>query len=172
MEEQISISFTLTADEVRRGLYQANILKSHVNRSILQNILVLIGLALFIGNIFAQPKNFGNYLFVGICVFLMVFVWVYPAKRQKRIIEKFRDLGVFSITLNEKELTYCINADQEGNVIPLDRSIEMIQDNKLFLLKVSNNFVLIIPKRSFSGPDLQRAEKYLRYGTTQVNSKY
>lgn len=172
MEEQITVNFTLTSDEVSRGLYQASILKSHVSRSVLQNILALIGFVLFVGNILSDPRNVANYFFTALCVFLMVFAWVYPAKNQKKLIEKFRDLGVFSITLNEKELKYCINADQEGNVIPLDRSIEMIQDEKLFLLKVSNNFVLIIPKRCFGGPDLQKAEKYLKYGTTQVNSKY
>lgn len=168
----IAASFTLTPDEIRRGLQHANIITSHIKQSLFQNIMALIGLILFIGNIYIEPAKISNYLFAVLCLFLMVFVWVYPAKKQKRIIDRFGNLGIFNITLSENELAYNINNDREGNVITLDRSIEMIQDEKLFLLKVSSNFVLIIPKRCFDPTQLEMAEKYLRIGTTQVNSKY
>lgn len=161
----VTAEYVLSEEEIREALFLSGKIKKHTAKSLLQTALALLGLALFISNIIAEPLNPLHYIFSGLCLLLIVLVWIYPAVLTRRMVKKAADGKTLRIRLEPGCLTI-IGENGEEDRIYLHKKLRMGENDFLYLLFLPDDTVFVLPKRIFTPENFQPAGEYLRTYTS------
>ncbi len=158
----IRAEFALEAEDVKAALQLSGRYKSHVGLHIFQSVLALLGMAVFISSIVANPTNLVNYFLTVVCLLLLGLIWIYPAIVEKRAIEKTVDGRKIRVELEPNRIHICIPENETNDSFSLEELAAVKKNESIFLLELPGGSMLVIPLRALPAGSIAAADEILQ----------
>ena len=144
----IRAEFALTAEDVKAALNLSGRLSSRTGLHLFQSALAVLGLAVFISSIVANPVNIMNYILAAFCLLLLGLIWVYPMISRRRAVAKTVDGRRMWVELESDRLHVCIPESNMDDVFMLTELPPVKQNDQIFLIELPEGALLALPRRS------------------------
>ena len=155
-------AFALTPEDVKAALRLSGRLQNRVGLHLFQSALAVLGLAVFVSSIIANPGNLLNYFLSGLCLLLLLLIWVYPLFSEKQAVKKTVDGRQIEVELEPCRVHVCIPESGMDDTFLLSETSPVRQDNRIFLLELPGGAMLVLPKRALPEGSLAAAGEILK----------
>lgn len=157
----IQADYALEAGDIKSALHLSGRLKDRVGLHVFQSCLALLGLAIFISSIFANPTNVLNYVLAAACLILLGTVWLYPYMVQRQAVKTAVDGKTIHIELQPGRLRVAIPDKGMDDTFSLGDMPPVKKNDDIFLLEPEAGIMLIIPIRRLPEGSLPAAAAIL-----------
>lgn len=157
----IHAEYALEPEDVKAALRLSGRMKSRLGLHIFQSALAILGLAVFVSSILANPANPVNYFLALLCLLLLLLIWVYPIIAEKQSIRKTVDGRRLEVELEAGRVRVSIPQSNMDEAFTLSDIAPVKQNDRIFLLDLPGGAMLVIPKRVLPAGSLAAASAIL-----------
>lgn len=144
----IHAEYALEAEDVKAALRLSGRIKSRLGLHIFQSALAVLGLAVFLSSIAANPLNPVNYFLALLCLLILLLIWIYPMIAERQSIRKTVDGRRMVVELAAEGVRVSIPQSDMDDFFALPDIAPVKQNEHIFLLELPGGALLAIPKRT------------------------
>ncbi|MCI8360395.1 MAG: hypothetical protein HFE86_03550 [Clostridiales bacterium] len=144
----IHAEYALERSDVKDALRLSGRMKSRLGLHIFQSLLAVFGIVVFLSSIMVNPSNLLHYFLVLLCLLILGLIWIYPFVSQRQAVRKTVDGRRIEIKLTAEHLWVSIPQSGMDEFFQLSDIAPVRQNDRIFLLNLPGEVMLVIPKRA------------------------